>query len=275
MMEKEVKDHVKNIGDTIKITRAMQVIATTKLYPRQKQKANAKAYLNDTKQVLKTAIAFENRNSRWFEQSASNKPAYIVIAGDKGLCGDYNRVLLEEAESIIARAETPTKIYAIGYVAFENLREKYDVNDKYVYLQLTPSSFDSWNMANDLADAYLKGEFGSLKVIYTESGKYGETSVNCMNLLPLEYEAKEEFDVHIEKVNTEDIFRQYLSASIFYAIASASLAVNFKRMVAMRQATSNGEEMIEDLKIQLNKMRQDKITTDLSDAVALTFGKQL
>ena len=225
--------------------------------------------------MLKTAIALENHNSRWFEQSAPSKAAYIVIAGDKGLCGDYNRALLEEAETIIDSAGTPTKIFAIGYVAFERLREKYDVNDQYVYLQLTPSSLDSWNMANDLANAYLNGEFDCLKVIYTESGKYGETSVNCINLLPLEYEAKEEFDVHIEKVNTEDIFRQYLSASIFYAVAAASLAVNLKRMVAMRQATSNGEEMIEDLRLRLNKMRQDKITTDLSDAVALTFGKQL
>ena len=276
MMDKEIKEHVKNVEDTIKITRAMQVIATTKIYSRQTYRENAREYLSMLEKVASMAMTYDKASGKWFNQAHGSASAYIVIAGDKGLCGDYNHVLLSFADEQIDKMGGMAKLYLIGHMGipfFEN--SGLDMNTKYVYHQLTPEPVDTADMAETLVQEFLNGGFKDLHVIYTEIGKYGETYPVCKQILPLEYTPQEDKTLKVGNDTTDGIYKELVLAKIYYAVMTASLAVNYKRMAAMKQATTNGEEMIEKLRLQLNKSRQERITNELIDAIAVTFGKRV
>ncbi|MBQ9276794.1 MAG: F0F1 ATP synthase subunit gamma, partial [Clostridia bacterium] len=208
--------------------------------------------------------------------SESSASAYIDIEGDNGLCGDYNHVLLSFADEQIDKTDSMAKLYLIGHMGipfFEGLG--LDIDAKYVYHQLTPEAVDTADMAETLVQAFLSGEFKDLHVIYTEIGKYGETYPVCKRILPLEYSPQEDKTLKACNDANDNIYQELVLAKIYYAVMTASLAVNYKRMAAMKQATTNGEEMIEKLRLQLNKSRQERITNELIDAIAVTFGKRV
>lgn len=275
MTDKEIKGRIKNINDTVKITRAMQMIATTKIYACQKRRDNAAAYMEDAKKTARVAMRFMPATHPLFQLSNVQKHAYVVIAGDKGLCGDYNAQMLSFAEKQFVLGETRPKIYVIGYVVKEYFKGKNcSLIGTYVHSQLEPSVTDAVKLADDLLKGFEKGDFADVSIIYAEVKERGETTPAVMKLLPMTYAPAAESDRVLGACNGENILREMLICTLFWAISSSALAVNYRRAAAMRQATINGENMLDDLRIQYNRSRQDKITNELNDAVATTFGKQ-
>ena len=274
MTDREIKGRIKNIGDTVKITRAMQMIATTKIHGYQVKRDNAKSYLDDVSSAAAVTMKYADKEDEYFKEK-TGRSAYVVITGDKGLCGDYNAQVLSYSDKLITQSEGKPKIFVVGYVGREYYKGKNcALVGTYVHCQLEPTPSDFIRMAEDLSEAFLKGNFKDLYVVYTVVEGAGETHVVSERLLPFEYAPSSEDALYVGEKNTKVILTELLTAKLFYAVASAALAVNYKRMIAMRQATINGEEMIDDLKIQYNRSRQDKITNELNDTMAGAFDKK-
>ena len=211
MTDKEIKGRIKNINDTVKITRAMQMIATTKIYACQKRRDNAAAYMEDAKKTAGVAMRFMPATHPLFQSSDVQKHAYVVIAGDKGLCGDYNAQMLSFAEKQFVLGETRPKIYVIGYVVKEYFKGKNcSLIGTYVHSQLEPSVTDAVKLADDLLKGFEKGDFADVSIIYAEVKEHGETTPAVMKLLPMTYAPAAESDRVLGACNGENILREML-----------------------------------------------------------------
>ena len=273
MTDREIKNKIKNIGDTVKITRAMQMIATTKIYGNQQKKSGARAYLDDVENAARIAMNYLSPDHPLFTEN-TGRSAYVVIAGDKGLCGDYNSQVLSYADKMIAESEGVPKIFVIGYVGREYYKGKMcSLVGTYVHHQLNPSVINAVNMADDLVALFLKGNFKDLYLVFTEVNGM-DTEVVSERLLPMEYRPEEQKELFLGEEHADIFLNELLTAKLFYAVTSSALAVNCKRMSAMRQATINGEELQEELNIQYHRSRQDKITNELNDAASSRLGEK-
>lgn len=273
MTDREIKNKIKNIADTVKITRAMQMVATTKIYGNQQKRNGAKAYLDDVEAATRIAMNYVSPDHPLFEEN-EGRSAYVVIAGDKGLCGDYNTQVLSYADSLIAKSEGRPKIFVIGYVGREYYKGKdCSLVGTYIHHQLNPTVINAIKMTDDLVEAFLKGNFKDLYLIYTEVNGM-ETKVASERLLPMTYAPETHKELYFGEENSDIFLKELLTAKIYYAVTSSALAVNCKRMVAMRQATINGEEIEEELNLKFHRSRQEKITNELNDAISSRLGEK-
>ena len=275
MTEKEIKDKLKSVNDTVKITRAMQMLATTRAYRAQKSEDSARSYYEMVDSALKNMFNANNKDSVLLHEG-NGFTALVVIAGDKGLCGDYNNAVFAVADKEIESIEKKFKMYSVGFVAREYYRAKgIHTDNSFVYVVNEPTVKDAMKMAEELIKSFINDGLKEIKIVYTEY-LGNSTAVRTERLLPYSVEATEinEDTMILGDIDLDIVLKQHLSAKLYYIFATSSNAVNYKRMMAMREATTNGEEMVDDLTKAYNRTRQNKITNELNDSVAALFGKK-
>lgn len=275
MTEKEIKDKLKSVNDTVKITKAMQMLATTRAYRTQKFEDSARSYYETVDSALKNMFN-ANKADNALLHEGKGFTALVVIAGDKGLCGDYNNAVFEVADKEIEKIESKFKIYSVGFVAREYYRAKgIHTDNSFVYVVSEPTVKDAMKMADELIDSFKKDDLKEINIVYTEY-LGNSTAVRTERLLPYNVEASDDTEntLFLGDVDLDMILKQHLAAKLYYIFATSSNAVNYKRMMAMKEATTNGEEMVDDLTKAYNRTRQNKITNELNDSVAALFGKK-
>lgn len=269
MNTRELKRRISTVQDTVKITRAMQMISASKLNKARVKSDSSYRYLHQLCDVFSDAKSKYLDESPLLKGNGSNKRAVIVIAGDKGLCGDYNHRIFSLADDFIEKNGV-SKIYTIGQEAREYyLRKHMPINNFYVHMGNEPHAFDAIMVANDMIDYYLQGEFGEINIIYTSTPSYTKTLPLVKKLFPIE-RPEGKHSEQIFEPDTADAVKnfltQYVMAEIYSALADSTLAINYKRMLAMQEATKNGEVIIEDVTQEYNHKRQEGITSELVTA---------
>ena len=276
MTEKEIKNRIKSISDTVKITKAMQMLASTKIYQSEAKQKSAKDYYLEVEKSVLRLINSKDGNTPLFKEG-SGASSIVVVGAEKGLCGDYNHQVFKLADNVIDGFSLRGKIYSVGYVAREYYRSKNIHTDTcFISVFSSPTPFDARRMAEELMKTYLESDLKEILIVYTDQSENGWVA-KSERLLPIELEPnQEESQARIlgEK-DVTSILKEYLTARIYRMLTTAVNAVNYKRMMAMKQSTINGEEMVEDLTLQYNRTRQNKITDELNDATSVIFGKKV
>ena len=261
---KELRARIAGVKDTVKITKAMYAISAAKMPRATAARRQSQAYSD----LCHAALAALGRDTLglWCEAAPDAPTAWVVMAADKGLCGDYNERVWRLADTLV-----PTDarhIYTMGYMA----REHYHAlgmatHDAFVHMMTNPLLTDAQAIADALLADVMTGEIGQVKVIYTQAAHLGDQQVVCETLLPLDVpEAEYPYMPHPEDV--EELVRHWVWARLYAMLADASCALNYKRMTSMQQACNNGEEMIATLTTQYNHERQAGITNELNDATS-------
>lgn len=274
MKGQELKGRIAGIKETVKITKAMEMISASKLHKAQQTFDNAKRYLESVSNAtnLLTATALSHP---YFVNREGNSSCFIVVAGDKGLCGDYNHLILGKALASIEQANTKS-IVPIGYIARDFFKKKgYDMVRTYLHLGQDPMPYESRQLANEMIKRFESKEFDKVYIAYTDIKNLLSHSVVIEQLLPIKANLGEKAEILTGEESVNTMLSHYIIAKIYYALCSSSLAINYKRMVAMQQSTTNGEEIISELVLQYNHKRQESITTELVDASASLQGKRL
>ncbi len=278
MTEKEIKNRLRSVNDTVKITRAMQMLATSKSYRAQNAESSAKSYFLSMDSAITDLLASTKCTSPLFSEG-SGQNILIVVSGDKGLCGNYNDLILSKTEEEIAKCEVSPKIYSLGFVAREYYRGKGIHSDNsFVHIMGEPQVRDAERLAEVLLESYTKDDIREVRIVYTAHSTNNDNVIS-ERLLPHE-KPNTDVDAGQDKidilgvVDVEALIKQHLTARLYYIITTASNAVNYKRMTAMQEATDNGEKMVEDLTKTYNRARQNKITNELNDAAAVLFGNK-
>ncbi len=271
----DIKARIKSVRGTMQITKAMELVATSKLR-RAKEKVEKSRPFFET---LREAIGLiessaEAKNSPWSCEREISRTLYVVIAGDRGLAGGYNANIFRLAASLAVGGEA---VYLpIGKKALEYYKHR--------NMPIYSSSFgyvseigvgDSLAMAEILCRGYLNGEFDSVKIVYTHFSSMISQTPMSETLLPLSIDCEGGKTAEKDPVwegEPEEILAsivpEYLGGVIYSAICEALASESGARRMAMNSANKNAEEMIDALMLGYNRARQAVITQEITEIVS-------
>jgi F-type H+-transporting ATPase subunit gamma len=275
---KAVKLRIKSVQNTMQITKAMQLVAASKLRKAKDKAMASKPYLRTMKATL-TQIANENTDfqSCFTKAGTSEKRLYVVIAGDRGLAGGYNANLFKFTEKEVEGHDYA--VLPIGKKAVEYFRHRgvEIFTDAYAEVAKVTIS-DCFRIAKSVCEAYEDGEFGHVSMCYTNFVSMMSQVPKSSALLPLsdfenpELDENGTRDLILYEPSSEEVFNaivpEYL-AGILYTSINVSVASELAaRRTAMEAATDNASEMIENLSLFYNRARQASITQEITEIVA-------
>ena len=284
---KAVKLRIKSVQNTMQITKAMQLVAASKLRKAKERADRCKPYLGTLWQTL-TEIANDNTDfqSPYTRATNSDKWLYIVIAGDRGLAGGYNSNLFKYMES--ERKGKTIEVLPLGKKAVEYFRYKDDVvtfTDEYAEVAKVTLS-DWFTVAKSVGDAYKQGEFGHILLCYTDFISMLSQVPQALPLLPLSDLTGEMEHISdgkpreliLYEPDSETVFNtivpEYLAGLLYTSINISVASELAARRTAMEAATDNAEEMIEKLNLFYNRARQSSITQEITEIVAGSEGSR-
>lgn len=273
---KAIKRRIKSVNSTMQITKAMQLVASSKLR-RAKEKAEACRPYFEMQYRLLTEIAESKKDftSPFTENREVKNRLFIVIAGDRGLAGGYNSNLLKLAAAEEGNLPKP-KIIAIGKKAIEYYEKRgYDVVGKYPQLAETAKTAHCADIANIAVNMFKSGEADEVKIFYTTFVSPLVQNPMSMKLLPInkqDDEMGETGDLINYDPSPEAVFNRIVpkfSMSLIYcALTDSYASEQSARRNAMENATDNAEQMTADLSLKYNRARQEKITNEINEIVS-------
>ena len=274
---KEIKTRIKSVESTKQITKAMELVSSSKFRKAKERAESARPYFNTLYNTVQD-IAKNTSNSRnvFLKERKVNNVCYIVIAGDRGLAGGYNSNILK---AVIAHNKLGTgKVITVGKKAKESLSKRgYEVID---YIESVEKCVyeDANRVAQTAMEAYKNGEVDEVNLVYTEFISALSQEPKIVKLLP----------VTIDNTNTEKevkkgkaavqylpsadavlgyVLPKYVSGSVYWAIAESFASEQAARRTAMESATDNANEMISKLELVYNRARQAAVTQEISEIV--------
>ena len=273
---KEIKNRIRSMESTKQITKAMEMVAASKLRRAQAQVANSRPYfeiLRDTvNDIVENNLDF---SSPYLKDQADGKILYIVIAGDRGLAGGYNSNILKMVMSEIKGKDAA--VLPIGKKAVDYFRaHKISVwTDSYA--QAADMSIgDCFSVSKQICKAFKAAEFSQIRIAYTTFVSVLSQTPATMQLLPLickkGEDKKKPTMITMYEPNDEEVFEaivpEYLGGILYGALCESRASEQAARRTAMDSATSNAEDMIADLSLKFNRARQAAITQEITEIVA-------
>ena len=273
---KEIKNRIRSMESTKQITKAMEMVAASKLRRAQAQIQNSRPYF----QILHTTvndIVATNRelSSPYLKARPVNKVMYIVIAGDRGLAGGYNSNILKLVQNQIEGKDAV--VLPIGKKALDYFKSHNVPTLTESYAEAADVSVgDCFSISKQLSKAFLAGEFDEIHVAYTNFVSVLSQVPATMQLLPLVPDTAHREDPvsHgiIYEPDSEEVFAaivpEYLGGILYGTICESRAAEQAARRSAMDSATQNADEMISDLSLKFNRARQAAITQEITEIVA-------
>ncbi len=272
---RDIKRQISSVQNTKKITKAMKMVASAKLRRAQDKAENAKPFFNKTKDTLAAITAKIDTNLHpLLEKRDVKKVGYILITGDRGLCGAYNNKVIKEVEKNINALDEESVLITIGKRGRDYFKNKVEIISEYIGIDDSPDFSTSINISNELIELYTEGILDEIHLVYTDFESVITQHVEAMKLLPIEppkadIDLPEEsylYDPSAEEVLSA-VLPQYIKNIMFGALLQSKASEFASRMTAMGSATDNAEEMIGKLKLSYNRARQAAITQELSEIV--------
>lgn len=272
---KEIKTRIKSMESTRQITKAMEMVASSKLRRAQAQVAASRPYFTILSDTIDDIVRSESEIRSPYLQSRSVKRSlYVVIAGDRGLAGGYNSNILKLVSQEIS--EKDVCVLPIGKKAVDYFRAHgvACLTDTYA-VAAEAAIGDCFSIAKLLSKQFLSGEFDEIRVAYTNFVSVLSQTPEIRTILPLSAHKCEE-DTHTSDIiyepNYETVFDtivpEYLGGILYGALCESRAAEQAARRTAMDAATSNADDMIADLSLKYNRARQAAITQEITEIVA-------
>ena len=273
---KEIKNRIRSMESTRQITKAMQMVAASKLRRAQAQVTSSRPYF----EILYAAIheiaeSNGDLSSPYLIERDGKKVAHIVISGDRGLAGGYNSNVLKLSMANMKDQEPTVLPIGKKTVDFFRSREIPMLTSEYA-IASDMSLGDCFTVAKDLCKRYLAGEFDRVYVTYTRFVSVLSQNPECLQLLPLVQrddmpETTKKSDIMYEP-SCEEVFEtiipEYLGGVLYGALCESRASEQAARQSAMDSATQNADEMIADLSLKFNRARQAAITQEITEIVA-------
>lgn len=272
---KEIKTRIRSMESTKQITKAMEMVAASKLRRAQAQVMDSRPYFEILHQAITDiSVSTQDFSSVYFQESPRGKVMYIVIAGDRGLAGGYNSNVLKLVEEEIRGKQA--EVLPIGKKAVDFFRSRNVPAFTENYAEAASVSIgDCFSIAKQLCKAFRGGTYSEVHVAYTNFESMLSQSPAAMKLLPLEHpkptEPRHNTEILYEP-SSEGVFDaiipEYLGGLMYGALCESRASEQAARRTAMDNATQNAEDMINDLSLKFNQARQAAITQEITEIVA-------
>ncbi|MBQ2876885.1 MAG: ATP synthase F1 subunit gamma [Clostridia bacterium] len=269
----DIKSRIKSVNGTMQITKAMELVATSKLRRAKLGAERSRPFRTVLDEVVSSILpSAEIGQSIWASGGNGGKHLFIVIAGDRGLAGGYNaNVFRLTAE--LSRGEEAIYL-PVGKKALEYYRHRGASLLSEEYSEVSDLSVgDTFAIADAVCRGYLDGVFGKVTLIYTEFVSMLTQTPKSTVLLPMDYkgEVSSPIDPILESDPEEllaEIMPKYIGGVIHSAICEALASESGARRTAMNAANKNAEEMIGALMLKYNRARQAIITQEITEIVS-------
>jgi F-type H+-transporting ATPase subunit gamma len=280
--ERILRRRIKSVESTKKITRAMELIAATRVVKAQERSSAARPYAESITSVIldlvKVGAATEHPLLQRHEGADSE--AIVVITSDRGLCGAYNSTVIRLAEQeVAARMAAGRKytLYVVGSKAQTYFRFRgYDTSEVFLGVTDRPTYDNAREITAALAPRFEAGEFEAGVLVYWRFLSAGAQQAVVRRFLPLEVEEQGDAssslhaDLEYEPSPTDilnELLPRYVESRIYSALLDASASEHAARQRAMKSATDNAEDLKISLTRIMNRARQDAITTEIMEIV--------
>lgn len=272
---KDIKNRIRSMESTKQITKAMEMVAASKLRQAQNRITASRPYFEILSNTI-SDIAATNRDftSPYLRKREGRRLLFVVIAGDRGLAGGYNSNVLKLAAAQMEGKEAT--VLPIGKKAVDFFRSKgYSLlTDSYAEAADVDIG-DCFSIAKLLSKVYLAGQFDEIHAAYTNFVSVLSQTPAVRQLLPLipqELATPASRCITLYEPEPEEVFAsivpEYLGGMLYGALCESRCAEQAARRTAMDSATSNAEEMIAELSLKYNRARQAAITQEITEIVA-------
>lgn len=280
---KEIKNRIKSVHDTQKITNAMYLIASTKMQKAKRELELTKPYFGELKKEIDHIFEkTDNVNSIFFYpkgeiQSREESCGILVITADKGLAGAYNQNVLKEVNRLV-QAHENVKLFVVGeygrhYFETHNI----PIESDFQFTAQNPTLARAREICSLVLERYITRDITKLFVVYTDfangfSG--GDALSTCLLPFKQDYfrteDEKDSDSAHFEfepSIDTvlNNIMPSYILGFVYSALVDSFCCEQNARMTAMDSANSNAEKLLDDLQLQYNYVRQGAITQEITE----------
>ena len=280
--ERILRRRIKSVESTKKITRAMELIAATRVVQAQERTRKARPYAEQITNVILDLAGLGAAGSHPLlaNREGTGKAAFVVVTSDRGLAGAYNSAVIRAAEREIQAARSEGldySLFLVGKKALTYFRFRgYRIDHSFLAMTDRPAYDDARQIGRAVAAAYEAEEIDRVDLIYTQFLSAGSQKVAVRRFLPLELDdgddtnddAKADFEFEpAPETILDSLVPRYIEARLYSALLDASASEHASRQRAMKAATDNAEELIISLSRAMNRARQDAITTEIMEIV--------
>jgi len=276
----DIKHRIKSIADTRQITKAMELISISKMKKALARYESNAAYFDKVRYTIKDILLHTHEiEHKYVSHRADRRTAYIVIAGDKGFAGGYNHNVLNKAWEHMQSREK-RYIITVGQQAREFFESKnVQVDLEFTHIAQNPTLHDARGIARDILNLYDQNLMDEVLVVYTKLITTINQKPKITKILPVE--ESDLTDVEVKSSYSGDILYdptpravlnvlvpQYIVGAVFATLVQSVASEQCARMVAMNSANKNADKMLENLKLEYNRARQEKVTNELLEIVS-------
>ena len=283
--QRDIKRRIKSVGNTKKITSTMEMVATSKMKKVQDRLNQSKPYEHKVNEIIKNLMAagFSTIQHPLFREVAQpNRCLVVQITGNRGLCGSYNTRVLDKTLELKEQLESEGKevlLYVIGkkaisfynFIKVSMFKSAQNSEDKFSFEEAA-------KLGEELTKIFVSGEIHEVYISYTKVISLANQKPEVVKLLPIAPEMEIDYEAlpaanmdYIFEPNPAEIFSYilplYLKVKLYTCFLESSYSEQFARRVAMKNATDAAKDMIKELTVTYNRVRQDKITTEISEIV--------
>ena len=297
--QKEVKNRIASVKNINKITRAMEMVAAARLRRAEQRIADLRPYAEGMRKLTRIAAAQAGGIPRvpvLEERENVNRVGVVLVTGDRGLAGAFNTNIIREGMRTGARVRedgAEVSYAAVGRKGVSALTfRKQDVSASYVGFTDRPAFANAREIGEEMTARYVDGDLDRVELIYNRFVSPLTQHVWRQTLLPLqqaevigegadaEESAEEETDAERAQSKSEWFYEpdpeellgrlipEYVNISVYRALLESAASELGARMTAMRNAAENAEQMIGDLTLEMNRVRQAEITQEILEVVA-------
>ena len=282
---KEIKNRIKSVRDTQKITNAMYLISSTKMRKARRDAEQTKPYFELLRREIRRMFAVGgDLRSRYYDSAVDEnvkggRYGILVITADKGLAGSYNQNVLRETDKLIAKCDE-YMLYVVGDYGWRFFRSHgYNVDESFGQSMNEPTLAMARNIAADLLAAFESGTFDRLYLCYTEfQGGMSAGQAIYERLIPFDKDDfvpegdetdKDASTVFEYEPDVQTVLERSIQSSvvgyIYSALVNSYSAEQSARMMAMDAANDNASELLSELMLEFNHLRQNAITQEITE----------
>ncbi len=278
----DFRRRIRSVKNTQQITRAMKFVAAARLRRAQEKALLARPYARQMRSLLRSALArVENPAHSLLLRRPEERLLVVVASGERGLCGAFNtNVIRKAAEFLREHSGQKLRLMAVGKKGRDALRkQKWTFAGEYINVLARVEYPRAKEIAQKLIELYAQSEVDAVYLLYNEFKSVLTQKLTVEKLLPIEPEAFEPGEAasappvdYLYEQPPEEIFGRllprYVETQIFRVMLESSAAEHAARMTAMDSATNNAVELIDQLTLHMNKIRQAAITKEILEVVS-------
>ena len=272
---RELRSRIKSVDSTSRVTKALQMIAATKMKKAQDKVMKGRSYSEKLDSILSNVYSSNPELFSKSEKSKTDNNLFLLITPDRGLCGALVSNVIRVVSNYLDENRTEREIFVLGKKgnsfmlrSKQEVSESFNVSDMPTFEEVSPIS-------KIIIDKYSRGEFEQFNIVFSEFVSTAVQKARIKRLLPVDLDKENQ----VEASNADFLYEpsiasvskalipRYIEMNIFNAVLNSIASEHSARLVAMQNATDNATELKEDLTLDLNKARQQQVTSEILDII--------